>query len=242
MADEGYTTIFHPNNQGVTIHKEGTVKITTTTPADIQGWRAETGLWEFDPTENRSEPEKAPTAPTPTKNVCNVHSLPTIPTAIRFLHAAVGYPTKATWLEAIKKENFVTWPLLTPKNVNKHYLETAETDKGHMKKQRMNVRSTKVLEDKSQDEAQTPLPRKNDIYIHIFNFPVTSNRGNKYVMIMCEVDGNYIDMEPMKRRTSEALVHTYLTLWERLTRTKVITPKLHILDNEAPEALKDAMT
>lgn len=51
VADEGYTIIFHPRNQGVTIHKEGTVTITATTPADLQGWRADTGgLWEFDPT------------------------------------------------------------------------------------------------------------------------------------------------------------------------------------------------
>ena len=43
VADEGFTTVFHPRNQGVTIHKEGTITIKTTKPAEIQGWRAETG-------------------------------------------------------------------------------------------------------------------------------------------------------------------------------------------------------
>ena len=32
-----------------------------------------------------------------------------------------------------------------------------------------------------------------------------------------------------------------MTLWDRLTRSNVIAPKLHILDNEAPEALKEAI-
>ena len=32
MAEEGYTTIFHPGEEGVTIHKKCTVSITTTEP------------------------------------------------------------------------------------------------------------------------------------------------------------------------------------------------------------------
>ena len=46
LADEGYTTVFHPRDRGVTIHKEGTLTLTPTAPAEIQGWRAKTGLWE----------------------------------------------------------------------------------------------------------------------------------------------------------------------------------------------------
>ena len=38
VADEGYTTVFHPRNGGATIHKEGTITITTTEPAKIQVW------------------------------------------------------------------------------------------------------------------------------------------------------------------------------------------------------------
>ncbi len=254
VADEGYTTIFHPRNEGVTIHKEGTVVITATTPAELQGWRAKSGLWEFNPNaDDRNKPsQNATRLPPPNDVICNVHNLPSTPMTIRYLHAAAGYPTKPTWIAAIKNRNFVTWPLLTVKNVNKHYPETNETDKGHMKMQRRNVRSTKVPADQTKSEdTNTPSPKKNDVYV--FNahdtmytnqtvaFPVTSSRGNKYVMVMCEVDGNYIDAEPMKSRSADTLVQTYLILWNRLTSTKVITPKLHILDNEAPEALQDAI-
>ena len=58
---------------------------------------------------------------------------------------------------------------------------------------------------------------------------------------MCEVDGNYIDAEPMKSKSTESMVQTYLTLWNRLTSSKVISPKLHILDNEAPEGLREVI-
>ena len=37
MAEEGYTTIFHPGEEGVTVHKTGTVTIATTEPPVLQG-------------------------------------------------------------------------------------------------------------------------------------------------------------------------------------------------------------
>jgi hypothetical protein len=39
MAEEGYTTIFHPGEEGVTIHKEGTVTISTSKPPVLQGFK-----------------------------------------------------------------------------------------------------------------------------------------------------------------------------------------------------------
>jgi hypothetical protein len=37
LSEEGYTTIFHPKNEGVTIHKKGTLTITTNKPPVLQG-------------------------------------------------------------------------------------------------------------------------------------------------------------------------------------------------------------
>jgi hypothetical protein len=37
MAEDGYTTIFHPGEDGVTIHKEGTLTITTNAPPVLKG-------------------------------------------------------------------------------------------------------------------------------------------------------------------------------------------------------------
>ena len=45
LADSGYTTIFHPHNQGVTVHDANSLKIATDMPALLQGWRSNGGLW-----------------------------------------------------------------------------------------------------------------------------------------------------------------------------------------------------
>ncbi len=37
MSEEGYTTIFHPGEEGVTIHQEGSIQITMTEPPVLHG-------------------------------------------------------------------------------------------------------------------------------------------------------------------------------------------------------------
>ena len=69
-------------------------------------------------------------------------------------------------------------------------------------------------------------------------FPATSSRGNQYVMVLVEVDGNYIDAEPMKNRSEGAMIKAYQTLWTRLTASRTAKPKTHILDNEASAEFK----
>ena len=73
----------------------------------------------------------------------NVYELPSLENAVRYLHAAVGFPTKATWLKSTRNGNYLTWPLLTIHNVNRHFPESEETQKGNICNQRQGVRSTK---------------------------------------------------------------------------------------------------
>ena len=49
--------------------------------------------------------------PPPTEVINNVYELPTIDPAIRYLHGAAGFPTTATWLKAIRKGSYLSWPL-----------------------------------------------------------------------------------------------------------------------------------
>eukprot|EP00956_Cyclotella_meneghiniana_P031705 scaffold84006_cov66-Cyclotella_meneghiniana.AAC.3 len=56
--------------------------------------------------------------------IANVNDLPSTERVIRYLHAAAGFPTKSTWLKAIGKGFYGTWPLLTSKNVNKYFPES----------------------------------------------------------------------------------------------------------------------
>ena len=53
--------------------------------------------------------------------ILNVYELPSIEQTIRYLHAAAGFPTKTTWLAAIRQGNYNTWPLVMVSNVHKHF-------------------------------------------------------------------------------------------------------------------------
>jgi len=208
MSDEGYTTIFHPGEEGVTIHKKGTFNITTSEPPVLKGEKENMAkLWTISATDNSKKREE----------VNNVYSLPSIPQTIRYLHAAAGFPVKETWLDAIKAGNYVTWPGLTTTAVRKHFPDSDETQQGHMKKQRQGVRSTKEIIGGTQSETLTS-KKMHDVYIKVHNvtetmytdqtgrFPATSTRGNQYIMVLVEVDGNYIDAEPMKNKTEGSMI------------------------------------
>ncbi len=245
FSDAGYTTVFHPGEEGVTIHAPNTFQIITTTQPILQGCKSE-GLWTVtvDNMEQVGFQQK----------VNNVYNIPSTKESVRYLHAAAGFPVKESWIDAIKAGNYTTWPGLNVMVVNRYFPESDETQKGHMKKQKQNIRSTKVKEISNQEEDDTPTsPKKkeHDVCIQIFNaeetmhtdqtgrFPANSSSGNKYIMVLVEIDGNYIDGEPMKDQTEGSLIKTYLILWARITASKSVRPKTHVLDNEASEAFKN---
>ena len=84
-----------------------------------------------------------------------------------------------------------------------------------------------MTKDIKQYNEHTPKPKKmKDVQIKIHNasetmhsnqtghFPATPSRGNQYIMVLVEVDGHYIDAEPMKNKTEGSIIKTYQTLWE----------------------------
>jgi hypothetical protein len=93
-----------------------------------------------------------------------------------------------------------------------------------MKQQRQNVRSTKVRQnttnsgggddDECNDQIK-PQTKAKDVYIKIYlandtvhfdqtgRFPATSSRGNKYIMVLVEIDGN--DEEQNRRVDDQSL-------------------------------------
>jgi hypothetical protein len=68
-------------------------------------------------------------------------------------------------------------------------------------------------------------------------FPVVSRKGNKYIMVVYEYDGNDILAEPIKNRTSPELLKAFQVMEKKLT-ARVLGPKLMNLDNEASQLLK----
>ncbi len=265
MAENGHTTIFHKGNKGVTIHKSGTLTITTSEPPVLRGSKPTgSNLWTVLTDGNKPQHEEAN----------NVYSLPSMKESIRYLHASADDPDKDTWTKAIKAGNFTTWPGLSVKAVHKYFPESDETNQWHMKKQHQNIRSTKIKIKPDKNEPVPDLGNQEDIpsntanpniinnqekakpkkmcdmFIQIHNanntahsdqtgcFPVTSSSGNKYIMVLVEVDGNFIDAEPMKNKTAGSMIKAYLVLWNRLTASETVKPTTHLLDNKASEEFK----
>ena len=80
--------------------------------------------------------------PLPGEAINHVYELPRVEPAIRYMDAAAGFPTKATWLKAIRKGNFISWPLVNVKNIHKCFPKSKETQRRHMRSQRQGVCST----------------------------------------------------------------------------------------------------
>jgi hypothetical protein len=58
-------------------------------------------------------------------------------------------------------------------------------------------------------------------------------------MVLYEIDGNYIDAEPMQNSKDNSLVKAYNRVWARMTKSGKVKPTVHILDNEASAHFKE---
>jgi hypothetical protein len=122
-----------------------------------------------------------------------------------------------------------------------------------MKKKRQNVRSTKqTMLPNGDDTVQHSLSKHhllvkvvnahNTVYTdQTGNFPIQSSRGKRLLMLFYDVDGNYIDVKPMKDHKDNSMIAAYKSLWSRVTKLHDVKPNMHNLDNEALEAFKVAI-
>ena len=179
-----------------------------------------------------------------------MYDLPTTEQAIKWMHAVCGYPVKSTWLAAAKAGNYTGWPLLTERNVKKYYPETVATAKGHMNQTRKNVHSTKPKAPlETCDSSLLRGYKQRDIYTTTYDardtifsdqtgqFPTRSLSGNKYIMVMVDIDSSGILVEPTKSRKDAEMTRSYTALMLRLKRAN-IAPRKHVLDNEISTAMK----
>lgn len=100
----------------------------------LQGWRDKnSGLWRF-PICNVKLHQSRTIESIPHRILLanNAHDLPSIPALIKHHHAAARFPVKQSWLAAIERGNYATWPGLTVQAVRKHCPEAAETTYGTM--------------------------------------------------------------------------------------------------------------
>ena len=178
---------------------------------------------------DRCPTEFLPDRPPPNEAIHNVYELKTQPELVRYYHAAAGFPTKPSWLKAIKNKQYASWPGLTWEAVNKHFPESEETLKGHGRKTRSGLRSTKTSTQNDDDEdigetlhLPRPATKQKEAIIRIYNlsdeaerlmytdqtgrFPKKSSRGHHYIMVLIKIDSNAILEEAMKNRTTQEMI------------------------------------
>jgi hypothetical protein len=156
----------------------------------------------------------------------SIYNLPSTKQAIKWVHAVCGYPVKLIWLKAIKAGNYVGWLMLIECNVQIYYPQTIKTAKGHLNQTRKIVWFTKVKTTPLETCNTSPLNGKKvcDVYTQTYmgrktmfsnqtgQFPIQSLHGNKYIMVMVEIDNNAILVEPMKNRKDAKIIQAYNTL------------------------------
>ncbi len=142
------------------------------------------------------------------------------------MHAVCGYPVKSTWLKAIKACNYVGWLMLNERNIQKYYPKTIKTAKGHINQTRKNVHSTKAKTAPLEtcNNSQLHGKKVQDIYTQMYMVrktmfsdqtgqdPMRSQQGNKYIVVMTEINSNAILVEPMKSRKDEEMIRAYNAL------------------------------
>ena len=254
LADAGYYTLFMPGGKGVKVYDANDVKINISAEAVLRGWRDHQGLWRV-PIDD--EEEVFLNDKELSEAAHNVFDLPSIEHTIRYLHASIGFPTKSTWLKAIKKGNFIGWPMATAENVAKYFPQSEETAKGHMNHQRQGVRSTKpkqpTPEPQEPDATQDVGKKERDVYSKIVDlwdmkgtiytdqtgkFPVKARSGARYIMIMVAIDSNAVLAATLKNKSDKEQRLAYLALLKRLKQAGVVVKK-HVMDNECSDKMKE---
>ena len=186
----------------------------------------------------------------------------------QWLHASCGSPPISTFIQAINKGNFITWPGLTSALVKKQLPMSTATTKGHLNQERKNLQSTSqpsisinpIVKIETESDADifpvsdSPNLRTKNCFFSFVSFeatakaysdqtgrfPYTSSRGNQYLMIIYDYDSNAILQEPLKNRTASELSRAWTKIHQRLS-VGGSTPQLYILDNEFSTELKTTM-
>ena len=70
------------------------------------------------------------------------------------------------------------------------------------------------------------------------HFPIQSNRGTNYILVVYEYDSNAILVRPLRNRTASEITRVFQSVNQYL-HARGLRPRLHTLDNEASAILSD---
>lgn len=198
------------------------------------------------------------------ETTANIHPTTAQPELAKYLHQhqIIFSLPKITLLKAINNHQLDSFPGLTYDLINKHLPQSTATEKGHMIRTRQGLRSTRadregILDARKLVDNMNPTEQictavdnemfyfaaladqnENPIYSDLAGrFPVRSYSGVNYIFIAYVYTINAIIIRPMKSRSDEHMVKTFQDIYTYL-KTKNLSTKLHVLDNECSKAVK----
>lgn len=232
LCDNGCTATF--DNKKVTINHQN--KIVLTGNRDPI-----TRLWHI-PLSPTSQINKTALSVTSLTQCANMEQI------IHFYHATLFSPVASTLVQAVKNGYLSTWPGLTSANIKQYLKPTMAMAKGHLDQVRCNqssnhhneVITNNITESEQNTHAAfaTIQPMQRIYTDQTGRFPYMSSRGHQYIMILYSYDSNAILSAPLKNKTEDEILKTYIKFYNYLTNAG-FQPNTHWLDNEASTKLKE---
>jgi len=191
-------------------------------------------------------PSGTPRTPIPNIMVSagNAYTIRPMKKVMQYLHATAGFPPLKTFIAAIERNAYLTWPGLNKSNVTTLLEPSPYTAMGHLHMISQGIRST-----------QPRVPHRHTtnhrISVNVVpttqlkytvasdlpgRYPITSARGHKYIFLMVDYDSNYIHAVPIKSRKADALVDGFRTCYKTLLDNGLQGTYVR-LDNEASRLL-----
>jgi hypothetical protein len=265
MANTDYIAVFDKHK--ATIDDVTTTTITALANPIVASTQCQTtGLWKLDLDAAVQETQDDTILLATVEAANAIFNLPNNQQTVLYYHAVAGFPPKETFCNALQAENYATWSGLTTQLVNKHLPDSDETQKGHMKRQRQGVQSTKQkaldytvakeqnikIKPGTENAPHSRIKHHEDMFIKIMDladtihsnqtgaFLFTLQYGNRCIMVAFHIDANYIFCEPMKNKTEGKMIAAYQQIINRM-RTANLGLKHHRLDNEASTAFKECI-
>ena len=97
-----------------------------------------------------------------------------------FYHACCFSSVADTWINAINRGYFRGWPQLTAKNVRRYIKNKPDTIMGHLQQCKQGVRSTKTVENETNNKDDMPNQEPNNKKTHLAFIALEDIEGKIY--------------------------------------------------------------
>jgi hypothetical protein len=134
FANADYITVFDKNKANIYGAKTTTIT-SLANPVIIAPRCTTTELWKLDLEAGTKATQNKIIIQPANKTANAIFDLPNNRQTIFYYHAMAGFPTKESFLDAVRAGNYAMWPGLTTAMISKHFPDSDKTQKGHMKGQ-----------------------------------------------------------------------------------------------------------